>query len=57
MRDPDTGQYWIAYHRFVTPLTRFKEDKGVHREVCIDLLEFGEDGLLQPVRLCPMAPQ
>jgi hypothetical protein len=28
MRDPDTGQYWIAYHRFVTPLTRFSDYKA-----------------------------
>ncbi|MNI65573.1 Glycosyl hydrolases family 43 [compost metagenome] len=51
MRDTDTGQYWIAYHRFVTPLSRFTDYKGVHREVCIDPLSFGEDGLMQQVKL------
>jgi hypothetical protein len=51
MRDPDTGQYWMVYHRFVTPLTRFNDYKGIHRETCIDPLEFGADGLMQQVKL------
>lgn len=51
LQEPGTDQYWIAYHRFVTPLTRFTEGKGFHREVCIDPLTFGEDGLMQPVQL------
>ena len=50
-REPGTDKYWIAYHRFVTPLTRFTEGKGFHREVCIDPLTFGEDGLMQQVQL------
>lgn len=51
LQEPGTDQYWIAYHRFVTPLTRFTGYQGHHREVCIDPLEFGEDGLMKPVRL------
>ncbi|WP_438448453.1 family 43 glycosylhydrolase [Gorillibacterium sp. sgz5001074] len=51
LREPGSDQYWIAYHRFVTPLTRFTEGKGFHREVCIDPLTFGEDGLMLPVQL------
>lgn len=51
LQEPGTDQYWIAYHRFVTPLTRFTEGKGFHRETCIDPLAFGEDGLMQQVRL------
>ncbi|MNC29120.1 Xylosidase/arabinosidase [compost metagenome] len=51
LHEPDNGKYWIAYHRFVTPLSRFAEGKGYHREVCIDPLAFGEDGLMQQVRL------
>ncbi|WP_019914038.1 family 43 glycosylhydrolase [Paenibacillus sp. HW567] len=51
LHDPDTGQYFIAYHRFVTPLSRFTEGKGYHREVCIDPLTFGEDGLMKQVEL------
>jgi hypothetical protein len=41
----------MAYHRFVTPLTRFNDYKGIHRETCIDPLTFGQDGLMQPVEL------
>ncbi|MHA6532224.1 family 43 glycosylhydrolase [Paenibacillus sp. BAC0078] len=51
LHEPDTGQYWIAYHRFVTPLSRFTEGKGYHREVCIDPISFGEDGLMKQVQL------
>ena len=51
LQEPGTDKYWIAYHRFVTPLTRFTQGKGFHREVCIDPLTFGEDGLMQPVQL------
>ncbi|MBB3113744.1 hypothetical protein FHS18_005857 [Paenibacillus phyllosphaerae] len=47
----ETDQYWIAYHRFVTPLTRFTEGKGFHRETCIDPLVFGEDGRMVKVQL------
>ena len=50
LQEPGTDKYWIAYHRFVTPLTRFTQGKGFHREVCIDPLTFGEDGLMQPVQ-------
>lgn len=51
LQEPGTEKYWIAYHRFVTPLTRFKQGKGFHREVCVDPLIFGEDGLMQQVQL------
>lgn len=51
LQEPGTDKYWIAYHRFVTPLTRFTQGKGYHREVCIDPLTFGEDGLMQQVQL------
>lgn len=50
-QEPGTHKYWMAYHRFVTPLTRYTEGKGFHREVCIDPLNFGEDGLMQQVEL------
>ncbi|TDL69149.1 glycosyl hydrolase family 43 [Paenibacillus amylolyticus] len=49
--DSQTGQYQIAYHRFVTPLSRFSSGKGYHREICMDPLLFGKDGLIQPVIL------
>jgi hypothetical protein len=51
LQEPGTDRYWIAYHRFVTPLTRYAEGKGYHREVCIDPLNFGEDGLMSRVDL------
>jgi len=51
MKEPGEDRYWIAYHRFVTPLSRFAEGKGFHREVCIDPLKFGADGLMERVRL------
>lgn len=51
LQEPGTDKYWIAYHRFVTPLTRFTEGKGYHREVCIDPLTFGEDGLMKQIKL------
>ena len=49
--DQDNDRYWIAYHRFVTPLTRFTQGKGFHRETCIDPLVFSEDGFIKQVQL------
>lgn len=49
--DSETNQYHMAYHRFVTPLSRFSEGKGYHREVCIDPIQFGADGRMKPVVL------
>lgn len=49
--EPETDKYRIAYHRFVTPLGQFAEGKGYHREVCIDPVDFGEDGLMRPLQL------
>ena len=40
--------YYIAYHRFLTPLGQVDGGFGYHREVCIDRLDF-EDGLMQKV--------
>jgi hypothetical protein len=50
-QEPGTDSYYIAYHRFVTPLTRFTEGKGFHRETCIAPLAFGPDGLMERVQL------
>lgn len=41
--------YYIAYHRFATPLKKYPEGKGFDREVCIAELKFGEDGKMKPV--------
>lgn len=43
------NEYRIAYHRFATPLKKYKEGKGFHREVCIAELRFGKDGKIEPV--------
>lgn len=53
MKEPDEDVYYIAYHRFATPLEDFPEGKGFHRELCMDKVEFGEDGLMKPVKVRP----
>jgi beta-xylosidase len=42
-------EYYIAYHRFGTPLETYPEEKGCHRETCIDRLFFDENNLMIPV--------
>ncbi|OHE66007.1 MAG: hypothetical protein A2Y36_16960 [Treponema sp. GWA1_62_8] len=49
LKPRDRDEYFIAYHRFATPLSDYPEGKGWHREVCVDRLEFGADGLMLPV--------
>ncbi len=47
---PETDEYFICYHRFVTPVDRYPGDHGVHRETCIDRLTFdSETGLMNRV--------
>lgn len=47
---PDSDEYYIAYHRFYTPLGIFTSGFGFHREICIDKLYFDEKtGLMLPV--------
>lgn len=56
---PNCDEYYIAYHRFFTPLGTFTEGLGFHRETCIDKLYFDKDsGLMLPVTpthkgICP----
>ncbi len=56
---PNCDEYYIAYHRFFTPLGTFAEGLGFHRETCIDKLYFDKDsGLMLPVTpthkgICP----
>ena len=47
-KEPDEEQYYIAYHRFATP-TNVYEGCGFRREICLDLLEFDENGLIKPI--------
>lgn len=46
LRLPGTDEYYIVYHR--RPLG---ETDANHRVVCIDRLEFGEDGFIKPVKM------
>lgn len=47
---PGTEEYYIAYHRFFTPLGKFTDGKGFHRETCIDAVFFDENsGWMLPV--------
>lgn len=48
--DPDTEAYYIAYHRFGTPLEKYPEGaKGYNRETCISPVDFDENGRMRPV--------
>lgn len=52
LQDNETGEYWISYHRFGTPLTNYSEEaKGYNREICVSPLSFDEEGFLLPVIL------
>ena len=44
---PDTDEWMIVYHRINK--WYLKDAPGVHREVCIDRLQFNDDGTIQPV--------
>lgn len=47
---PDTDDWYIVYHRFARPdAIKLGWDAGYHREICIDKLEFNDDGTLKPV--------
>ncbi|HIQ94970.1 MAG TPA: family 43 glycosylhydrolase [Candidatus Limivivens merdigallinarum] len=55
VEDPGTGEYWIAYHRFSTSLPEHVggEQRGYFRELCLDRLEFDNQGLIVPVCCTP----
>lgn len=44
---PGTDEWFIVYHRINK--NYLKDAPGIHREVCIDRLEFNEDGSIKPV--------
>ncbi len=49
-----TEDWYIVYHRFSYPNgIKMGRDAGYHREVCIDKLEFNEDGIIK--RVVPIA--
>jgi hypothetical protein len=43
---PDSDTYYIVYHR--RPLNT---DNPHHRETCIDILSFDEEGYINPVKM------
>lgn len=47
---PDKDEWYIVYHRFPYPSGLSMGDAaGYHREVCIDKMEFNEDGTIKEV--------
>lgn len=49
VRVPGTDEWYIVYHRINK--NYLNDAPGVHREVCIDRLEFNADGTIKPVKL------
>jgi len=47
---PDKDEWYIVYHRISRPDGIKKPYPGTSREVCIDKLEFNEDGTIKQVR-------
>jgi hypothetical protein len=49
---PGTDEWYIVYHRFARPDgIKMGWDAGYNREVCIDRLEFNDDGTLRAVNV------
>ena len=48
---PGTDEWYIVYHRINKNYIEKDKGPGVHREVCIDRLEFNEDGTIRRVQL------
>ncbi len=46
---PGTDQWRIVYHRINENFIEKDKGPGIHREVCIDRLEFNPDGTIKPV--------
>ncbi|UOB17966.1 family 43 glycosylhydrolase [Abyssalbus ytuae] len=50
IQTPDTDTWHIVYHRFTRPKgIKMGRAAGYNREVCIDKLEFNDDGSIKPV--------
>ncbi|MEN8908261.1 MAG: family 43 glycosylhydrolase [Clostridiales bacterium] len=50
LKIPKKDEYYIAYHRFVTPIGQYQNGFGYHREICIDKLKFDKkSGLMKVV--------
>lgn len=48
---PGTDEWYIVYHRINKHYLNKSLSPGTHREVCIDRLEFNEDGTIKRVKL------
>ena len=51
VRNPQTGEWFIVYHRINKDYLPKEKGPGFHREVCIDRLEFNDDGTIRRVKL------
>lgn len=53
LKDPVTGKYLMAYHRFSHSLPDGVTgwDRGMYREICLDWVEMSEDGLFKKVQV------
>lgn len=48
---PGKDEYKIAYHRFATPLKKYPDGKGYHREICVTDIEFDASGKIKEIEL------
>ncbi len=46
---PGEDEFYIAYHRFYTPLGHFTDGTGHHRQTCIDKITFDSRGYMEKV--------
>ena len=49
IRKPGTDEWYIVYHRINKYFLDKDKGPGYHREVCIDRMEFNNDGTIRPV--------
>lgn len=49
IRKPGTDEWYIVYHRINKHFLDKDKGSGYHREVCIDRMEFNNDGTIRPV--------
>lgn len=50
---PGTDEWYIVYHRINKYFIKADEKPGIHREVCINRMEFNADGTIKPVDNTP----
>ncbi|MBQ3631594.1 MAG: family 43 glycosylhydrolase [Prevotella sp.] len=49
LQRPGTDEWYVVYHRINAAYLDRKNGPGFHREVCIDRMEFNDDGTIKPV--------